>query len=416
MRHRAACVGALLCATTVWGAELPEAWRHWSSFRPIDPPPQSAGRLVGVAVPAEVLGAARGDLADLRIVDEAGREVPFVLHARFGRSVRDWRATTLSDTGFVPGAYTQAVIDTGGDGRPHNALELDLAATDFFAWTEVAASDDRETWRVVRARGPLYRFEKDGLEGTRKITYAETTARWLRLRLQFGEQDLTVRSVRVAQEIVRPPELVALPVELRRVADPPAGQSRWEAHLDAPLAASAVRLATAREAFHRPAEVSAGDAAAHLQRVASGEVYRYPPAESGSAQADADRERLQVDFAEARGRHFRVTVYDRSDPPVEDLRPQLLFVPRRVVFRPEPGVSYRLLYGNTKADAPTYELARLTTTEELEAALPARVGAEGSNDAYVSPEPWTEGHPVVLWAALGLAILALAVLAFRSLR
>jgi hypothetical protein len=75
-----------------------------------------------------------------------------------------------------------------------------------------------------------------------------------------------------------------------------------------------------------------------------------------------------------------------------------------------------LLYGNSRIKAPEYELARLTAREELEVAFSGSLGEAEINSAYVSPEPWSERHPVVLWVALGLAVAVLGWLALRSLR
>ena len=42
--------------------------------------------------------------------------------------------------------------------------------------------------------------------------------------------------------------------------------------------------------------------------------------------------------------------------------------PRHLVFRPEAGRSYRLLYGNIAAERPEYDLARLVSLERMQAA------------------------------------------------
>ncbi|MCH7767141.1 MAG: DUF3999 family protein, partial [Acidobacteria bacterium] len=107
---------------------------------------------------------------------------------------------------------------------------------------------------------------------------------------------------------------------------------------------------------------------------------------------------------------------NRNDVPIEGLRVQLAGTPRHVVFRQQSGGSYRLLYGNSRVKAPEYELARLTAREELEVAFSGSLGEAEINSAYVSPEPWSEQHPVVLWVALGIAVAVLGWLALRSLR
>lgn len=390
-----------------------EDWSHWRYSRPVLGEPVSASRLVRVALPTEVFGQAQESLADLRIVDETGGEVPAVQHARLGRRIRDWQPARTSDEGFVPGHYTEALVDTGGAGALHDALELDTGATDFFHWVELAASDDRETWRIVRERAPIYRFAKDGLQGNRTIGFPETRARWLRLRVLAPDARFPLGGCRVGREIVEEPERIAHPAAPRLDGTVPR-ESRWEFDLGvARVPASAVRFETAREEFHRPVRLSVSEDGENWSEIAQTEIYRYRSGAAGRTEACA---RLAADFAEARGRYWRVTVVDRDDPPIDDLRAELLGTPRYVVFRQEPGRRYTMIYGNSRVARPQYELARLLARDELEAALVVAAGAEQHNDRYVSPEPWTERHPLVLWLALGLAVAVLAWLALRALR
>jgi hypothetical protein len=86
------------------------------------------------------------------------------------------------------------------------------------------------------------------------------------------------------------------------------------------------------------------------------------------------------------------------------------------VFRYEPGRQYRLLYGNSRATAPQYDLGQLTDVKSRESASLATIGAEVVNQAYVDPAPWTERNQAVMWVALVVAVAAIGVLAVRALR
>jgi hypothetical protein len=397
-------------------AGLPESWRSWRYFRPIDAPSGAERGLVRVSLPLEVVGRAQPTFADLRVIDDRGTEVPHVLHARVGRRTVSWRATALSEVGFVAGEYTQAVVDTGTSAELHNTIEVEIADRDFFTWAQVAASDDREVWVVLRERAPLFRFDKEDLQGTRTISYPDTRARWLRLHLT-GNEKRNLRSVRVAEEVIEEAEHVPLPARPTLERNPPEGESVWVvdlAHAHVPV--SVVRCETERLEFHRPVRVSASDDGESWNEVAQGEIHRHgqPVAEGAEAR---ERQQLRVRFDEARGRHWRIAVVNRNDTPIDDLRCELLWTPRHVVFRPvSGGGGYRLLYGNHRASPPAYELARLTTRDDREQAAPADLGLPSVNEDYVSPEPWSERHPGVLWLALGLATVVLGWLALRSLR
>jgi hypothetical protein len=111
-----------------------------------------------------------------------------------------------------------------------------------------------------------------------------------------------------------------------------------------------------------------------------------------------------------------VTIYNRNDQPLADLKISALETPRRVVFRAEPGRRYWLLSGNRRAPQPQYDLARTTDPTAIDVAVPATTGRSVPRTDYADPRPWTEQHPVVLWTAAAFAVIVLGGLAIRTLR
>jgi hypothetical protein len=413
-------------ATVASAAELSREWRHWSRFREIqiDVPgetdPGAAETLVRAAVPEALFKSARSDLADLRVVDDRGEDVGYVLYASGRGPETAWRPTELSDVGFVPGSYTQVVADTGDQGTVHNAVEvtLPLAEEEFFTWVEVAASEDRETWRIVRGKAPLYRFRQRGFGRAVSIHYPRTRDRWLRLRLLGGGEEVPIERLRVAERVDEESELVPIRRGLARLPDAPEGESWWQPHGRMPsVPIASVRVATDRDAFFRPVTVSVSEDGKTWREVGRGQVYRYGLDESAQlGEPAALRQSLQVNVKNTAAPFWRVVVFDRGDPPIDDLAVTLLQNRRYVVFRPAAGSIYLLAYGNQRAEAPEYELRKITTRDQQANARPVELGPERANDAWVSPEPFTERHPAILWLALGLAVVVLGWLAIRALR
>ncbi len=419
-------------------APLPAPWEHWLYSRSIELPPAEAAHLVSVTVPVEIYGHAQSQQADLRVIDDNGQEVPYVLYAKQRVEQRQWRNAKLEDLGYVAaGQYTHAIVDVGENPEPHNSIVLDSPETNFFAWVEVAASDDHRTWRVLRDRAPIYRFRQDTLEGNQVVTYPESRARYLRLHISLQEdKPFQLDGCRVTQEVIEEAERVALPVSGVADASAPAQQSWWRFDLGArDVPVSEARFETSSAPFHRAVQVSASNDGKEWWLVGSGEIYRLKtlsktlslPAQAGGAEGLsktdqqpapqlAGQEVLRVEFSEVLTRHLRVAVFNRNDPPLEGLTVAVYGTPRHVVFNQQPGRRYRLLYGNVMAKRPEYELARLVNSKQMEAAAAGGLGAEESNPNWSDPRPWTEKHPWVLWAALGLAVVVLGGLALRSLR
>ncbi len=413
---RLSLLSLLILSTSVpaGGAQVPDEWKNWLYFRPISLGSTAEPRLVRVTLPLETFGRAQKSLADLRVIGANRKEVPYVLHARVGKEERQWRQGEIADLGFIPGEHTQLVVDVGSDHDAHNSLEIQTGVNEFFAWVEIAASDDRENWHVLREKGPIYRFD-DTREGNTVLSYPDSRARWLRLKVLEPERRFAVYGCRIAYEIVEAAELVELPV---LGPDPAAAskESRWQVDLGIEnVPASSVRFQAEQLEFHRTVRVYASVDGENWRRVGQGNIYRYPKPEASEREQD-QRTLLQVRFPEARGRYWRVAVLNRDDSPIEGLLPSLGGTPRHVVFRQQPATTYQLLYGNSRTSAPEYDLARITPREELESAAAGELGPEATNPDYLSPEPWSERHPIVLWVALGIAVAILGLLALRSLR
>lgn len=404
---------ALLATLGAGSAQEPGDWADWPWLRPVELDAADAPRLVSVPLPPAVYLHAMRGLADLRVIDDTGREVPFLLHTPRGVHRQEWREVRVLEVSFLPGQYTQAILDTGTPVIPHNSVELTIAETDFFAWVEVAAATDLATWRILSERLPLYRFTAEGHRGSQVLSYAPSSSRYLRLRLLKGDAALRVTRARAGQEIIEEPERVIVEAHIIPAEDLPERHSGWRADFGAGAPPVSEAIFTAAEAeFHRPVRVAASDDGRTWRTVGTGEIYRLRRTEGVT-------ENLRVTFRETQARYLRVEVFNRNDPPLASLALEFRGVPRRVVFRQEPGRSYRLLYGYEKARAPEYELARLVTPQEIAGAAPGALGEAAPMPGHPRPpppRPWTERHPFVLWAALGLAILVLVWLAMRSMR
>lgn len=412
----AAVVAIVSMAVSSAAADLPADWRNWSHFRDVESDGSDA--LVSISLPDDLWKHARTDLADLRLVGTDGVEIGYVLYSSGEEHTSRWRRAETLDRGAVPGRYAQVVIDVGEDGSIHNAIEVTLNAGEgeVFTWTEVAASDDRDTWRVVRPRAPLYRFADDGLGGPVSIRYPRTRDRWLRLRLLEEGATLEVAAVRVGERSGAGTQYreVGRSMVRRSLVDSRGPTSVWETPGSlSRMPIAGVRVETARESFHRPLVVSTSEDAKSWTDIGGGVVYRYADSDGDSP---TRLEQLDVAIRDAAAPHWRVRVVNRGDPPIEDLRVRLLRKERKIAFRAAGPGPIRVVYGNHLAEPPEYELARLVSADELSAASAVTLGREQDNESYLSPEPFTERHPVLMWAALLLAVLVVGGLAIKSLR
>jgi len=183
-------------AATAFAADLPPAWRSWLYSRSIESPHPDV--LNYVTIDRRAYAHSENRLADLRVIDDLGNEQPYELRTRLAPPPQPVSLpATLRENSFVPGQFTQVVVDLGSRASFHSSLNVQTPESDFINWVEVAASDDAQVWRIVKPRAPISRFRRENLEGIQTIHYSENNARYLRLRILEPAGQFPVTGVEV---------------------------------------------------------------------------------------------------------------------------------------------------------------------------------------------------------------------------
>jgi hypothetical protein len=407
---RAALAVVWCIVVTPLAAQLPETWRQWLHAATIDAGEVPAPRLTSVVVTNEVTSRAQPDLGDLRVIDDAGREVPYVLHARFGGPRLERRTGRVLEPSFVPGKYAQIIVDAGPGAAIHNSVRLQLQTSeDLITWVEIAVSDDTSEWRVVRERGAIFRLTREGRGEKMDVSYPGTPARFLRARVMEDPARYQLTGAEIGFETSPQSERVAVDLSfVRRVDDP--RRSVWQSPAGVvPRPISEIRFETSRQGFFRPVSVEWSDDGQQWMPAGSGEISR-------SIEGGQPRESLSIAFPERRANEWRVSVFNGNDTALPDLSPTAFATPRRVVFRQEPVRRYMLIYGHPRAPQPQNDMMRLVDASALDTAAEASLGPIVTNEQYDNPAPWTERNPLVIWAALVIVVIVLGWLAIKSLK
>jgi Protein of unknown function (DUF3999) len=406
--------GAVLLALAVAAAAdpLPKAWTNWRYWRPIELPATDSVRLAGLSLPQDVYLRAKTSLPDIRLIDDAGNEVPFARYAREGSTISSNLPTEILENSFSRGDYTQVVVNLGESAPFHNAVEIHTGESDFIEWVSIEASDDAHQWRTVEERAPIFRFQQQNREGTQTVRYSPNNARYLRIRVLDGEKKFPIDSAQVFSNTVEAPERSFLD---ESIVDEPtgqhAGENSWRVDMGTPaLGLQEVRFAVNPAEFIRAVNISVSDDGNDWRPVAHGEIYRF-------LRDSTAEEHLRVDVpGDVTGRYWRITVVNGNDAPLPGVIPSLYITPVHIVFEQQPGRSYRLIYGQSRATAPQYDLARRINAEQEDVAGVGQLGAEQETSNYADPRPWTEKNRYLMWVAMGLAVLLLGYSAVRSLR
>ena len=407
------CAALLAAFVALADTPLPAAWKHWHYSRAIELPATDVTQLVSVAAPLDIYPHAIPWLADVRVIDDRGAEVPYVSFRSEGTSNTASLPTTLRENSFTAGQFTQLVVDVGAHAPFHNAVRIQTTAPDFIEWVQVEASDDAHMWRMVQERAPIFRFRKNAHEGTQVVHYSENNAQYLRVRILDGDAKFTVFGADVLHEVVEPAERVPMEIILSPDAKQPAGSSVWSADVgaSAELGMEVRFEVTSPAEFIRSVKISVSGDGKDWFGVGGGEIYRY-------RRGDAQLEQLSVmvPHGAPQVHYLRVEIVNGNDAPLAGGAPKLYVTPQHLVFEWQPGRSYSVIYGQERAEAAQYDLGRRLDAKQMAAAVAGQVGPELVNADWVDPRPWTETHDIFLWVVMLAAVMMLGYAAVRSLR
>lgn len=354
--------------------------------------PAAPSTLWQLELPAEVLSACRADLSDLRLLDERGGQVPFMIDR--GPRLSGARSVLRRKPASVLGAQRhesrsaerpnviEELYELRAPGAPPRGagwqLVLESDASSFMRQLVIQSGTLAQPAREL-AQGSVFRL-RDGHGERRSVPLPELDGERLVLRLT-GEAQATLEPRWVFEAVERlPAERVArVPLLVR--------ERRTEGTLEhvllrrpAGIVPSALRVDASTLAFDRHLLVNDTGPGSQPGSLGAGYVFRLPGATSASPEGDTSPvEGLELPLAAARGTELEVAIENGDSPALEGLMFSALIRTPSLVFAlpaSSAGDHVQLYFGGGRVNAPTYDLVHL-----LERQRPP-LGAERAN---VSP-------------------------------
>ncbi len=402
MRFKLPGVCALAVALLVLGVSLASAdfslpaWQYFKAIPVSDVLSETS--LVEVAPDADVFAHAAPALADLRVIEESSqREVPYQLLVERGEQRRASLSVTMLDLGHVPGKDTTFVLDLDQQGILHNELEIKTSSQNFQRDIVVEGSEDSENWRVLDESGQIFDFtidERDFTTRDTRVRYPSSTARYLKVRIIDGELpplDVHGAVVFFAQQI--PPRRAEYPLTIStRTEDATEQSTQLVLELESRgLPTNRLSFTILQANVYRRVNLEGShDNQLWVLLRRSGNIYAFNTRKFVGSQ-------LSIGYPESTYRYFRLTIFNEDDAllPIRGL--QASGFSRKLIFSADPGVSYRLYYGNSAANPPSYELEHIFPYLVTENLPVAGLGAHTANPQFTGPEtpskPFTERYP-----------------------
>lgn len=386
---------------------------QWQFFKPISlPSGVSQDTLVSVELDEEVLTKSADNLADLRVIEGAKNEVPFVMRSLEAKSqVRSFSPRMLN-LSSVPGENTSLIADFGDLSEPHNSITILVSPLEknFRRNAKVEGAntlDDESAWRVLKNNESIYDYSLEFHVQDTTITYPDSTFRYLRITItDAGETPLRVTGLRGERAIHKSGRVV--------IYEPSRAVSEVDKTTEVLADLGKRGIFTNRALFtidarnfERGIQVFASDTKEQWRFIGSDTVYHYAtPSFSGS--------KFSVSYAETDARYLRFVISNADSPPLTITDFSLEGLVRAVSFLASEGKSYALYYGSPLAKSPRYDFERIYQFFSDQTPLSASLGTEEENTIFTIP--LSERFPWLFPVVLGLVVLILGLVVFNLVR
>lgn len=339
--------------------------------------------------------------ADLRIADARGHEVAW----RRARSDRSAAAATVPvlNSGRQ-GHFAVALLDLGAQRKIRDRIVLETPDRDFVGRAVVLGTDDRH--------GPFTRLSATGVYDVGGAQPARSTVavfppsdfRYLLVRVT-GVSRVTGANVSGTNE--RPPLLRRSGRSISQRQD----GTRTVVTIDLGfhnVPVDELQIAAETMRYERPVAIFGSNSGQRFVPLTAARIFRFPG--SGSAPISIG----------AHHRYIRIEVDNGDDPPLRGIEVSAWSRSRALLLEGGHPPPYTVYYGSSRANAPSYDFARLpTSTLGVERAVRGRLGSERENPAF-EPPPDTRSfgvrNPGLVTGALALAALAVGAVGLLTLR
>ncbi len=334
-------------AFTAQTAPLPNQWQHEQRFE------AAAPGLVKLSLLTATLDEARPGLEDLRLYDDAGHELPYLIERAKPKPkvVRDAKRFQAS----VAATTTVLTLETGL-AQPLDGITLETPAASFLKGVQVEGSADGQQWQVLSRGQPIFRQPS----GASQVHLTVPAGVWPWLRLTVDDrrsQPIPFTGARVHASAVEPAPVDVVPCTITARDESP-GQTRLTVSLGAAnLDVAAITIETEEPLFTRQVTVAVPqveEGAVREQPLAHGVIYRV----AVEGQPISSSVTVPVEGL-VRSRELLLLIENRDSPPLPIVAVRAERRPVFLTFLAHVAGPYHLLSGNSRCAAPSYDVASL---------------------------------------------------------
>jgi hypothetical protein len=385
--------------------------KDWQFKRAITVPSSTGAGYVKVNLDKDVY-AGSADLRDLRVISDSQEEIPYQLVEQQNTYNAQYYSSTILNNS-VRGGRTIFIIDLGRSGTIHNRISITSSSRNYKKPVAVYAADsllshDDAGWRQLTQNQYIYNFNDSQLgfnAGSGEVAYPKSTSRYLRVVIGEGEGEIvSVSNARVyAYEVVAgDQDTLKVTAEISQNAE--AQSTEVVIDLGAHgVPSHSIQLGSSDRNFNRRVVIQGSNDKTNWNLINQGYIFNVQTSLFTGSQ-------MSLSYPEARTRYIRAIIFNEDNKPLNlNSSVTVKSTVRSVVFEADPSVPYSLYYGNSRASAPRYDLARLFQYIDTGRLAKASLEDVEVNSAYVAPPapklPFTEQFPYLLNILLVILVL-----------
>lgn len=398
--------------------------------------------LLAVTLDAPIYAGSAADFRDLRLTDQNGVEIPFLLEKIADSKTVTRRLPSRSKTPTLQKSGDGIVITVALDKDAANADGLTIVTRqrDFEYDLRIEGSSDGKDWQALVAKASIYDYSRYMSVGNRDIELPNNSFRQFRIvvakatqtraaellaltrTLHDGEErqrsekiDLRSEPLHIDRIEFWHKQAETLP-EAEQIFDYPVAGFRISQDAEHKLSLididsrrqplTGFRLTSATPNFSRSVEVRTPlqqGMETHMQTIGSATL------EALHFQ-DINRDQGVVNFPEQRRSTYQIVIHDQDNPPLEISGVTGIGPGYRLLFLQQPGQRNHLRYGSDKAKPPRYDTAPIL--ELLRRGYPSSPVGLGPETLAAEPDDRPDLGELLnskwfLGVAIGLMVLVL---------
>ncbi|NIP22677.1 MAG: DUF3999 family protein [Phycisphaerae bacterium] len=398
---------------------------------------EGAGQYCRLTLTPDIYDAARLDLADIRLIDAVGEQIPYVL-ARPKDIAQSFiynpaiinRSTKEDKAAMVTLDFGKQVLK--------NRIEVQTAGDNFRRAVRVEGSNDNiEFFTVVDT---AFVFAVDYRTRFEKIDLPGNDYRYLRITVEpmsTEEKSPVINAVRAFKHESKLAERQPVKmVQIEHMEDEKNKSSIYTYDLAyRHLPVGEIELDVADNAFYRYVTIQGRDVATRKvkidsednrqrfkevevpwREIDSGTIYRYREANGKQRQNLV----LHVPSGRRIYRYLKIVISNYDDKPLTINSTSAKMIADNIVFPGKDDIAPTLYVGSPSAVKPRYDLAQRLNNPLQVKARASNLGAVIDNPLFgqveAKPLAWTEKHKVLLWIIMGAVVVVLAGFILKSFK